>query len=106
MLATLPRSAPLGIFLNDETFEVAVANTPGLQAALLDILDEQGFGKIRSSRIAAWRADTPVDSTQLLAMVADIGKGRLSAKLARKMPLGVFPPPYITAAINYVADRV
>ncbi len=98
--------SPSGIFLNDQTFEIAVANTPGLQAALLDILDEQGFGKIRSTRIAAWRAGTPVDSTQLLAMVADIGKGRLSAKLARKMPLGVCPPPYITAAINYVADLV
>lgn len=98
--------SPAGIFLNDQTFEVAVANTPGLQAALLDILDEQGFGKIRSARIGEWRAGTPVDSTQLLAMVADIGKGRLSAKLARKMPLGVFPPPYISAAISYIADRV
>lgn len=98
--------APAGIFLNDQTFEVSVANTPGLQAALLDILDEQGFGKIRSARIAAWRAGTPVDSAQLLAMVADIGKGRLSAKLARKLPLGLVPPTYITTAINFVADRV
>lgn len=97
---------PVGIFLNDQTFEVSVANTPRLQAALLDILDEQGFGKVRSARIAAWRAGTPVDSAQLLAMVADIGKGRLSAKLARKMPLGLVPPAYISAAINYVADRV
>ena len=73
---------------------------------MLDILDEQGFGKVRSARIAAWRAGTPVDSAQLLAMVADIGKGRLSAKLARKMPLGLVPPAYISAAINYVSDRV
>jgi putative ATP-dependent endonuclease of OLD family len=98
--------AKTGYFLNDQTFEVAMAATPGLQTALLDILDEQGFGKIRARRIAAWRAGTPVEPTQLLAMVADIGKGRLSAKLANKMPLGVFPPPYIAAAIQFVADRV
>lgn len=98
--------AKTGYFLNDQTFEVAVAATPGLQTALLDILDEQGFGTIRTRRIAAWRAGTPVEPTQLLAMIADIGKGRLSAKLAKKMPLGVLPPAYITAAIQFVADRV
>ncbi|MEO1948782.1 TOPRIM nucleotidyl transferase/hydrolase domain-containing protein, partial [Thioclava sp.] len=98
--------AKTGYFLNDQTFEVAVAATPGLQTALLDILDEQGFGKTRTNRIAAWRAGGPVEPTHLLAMVADIGKGRLSAKLAKKMPLGVAPPSYIAAAIAFVADRV
>ncbi|RDD69751.1 ATP-dependent nuclease [Paracoccus versutus] len=98
--------ANAGYFLNDQTFEVAVAATPGLQTALLDILDEQGFGKTRSHRIAAWRAGTPVEPTHLLAMVADIGKGRLNAKLAKKIRLGVAPPPYIAAAIAFVADRV
>lgn len=98
--------ATVGFFLNDRTFEVAVATTPGLQNALLDILDEQGFGKTRTNRIAAWRAGGPVEPTHLLAMVADIGKGRLSAKLAKKMPLGVAPPSYIAAAIAFVADRV
>ncbi|GAO91699.1 hypothetical protein PSA5_03300 [Pseudomonas syringae pv. actinidiae] len=78
--------APCGIFLNDQTFEVAVANTPSLQGALLDILDEQGFGSIRSGRIKAWRSGTPVNPAQLLAMVSDIGKGRLSAKLTSKLP--------------------
>ncbi|TCQ02672.1 putative ATP-dependent endonuclease of OLD family [Rhizobium sp. PP-F2F-G36] len=98
--------ARTGYFLNNQTFEVAVAATLGLQTALLDILDEQGFGTIRSRRIAAWRTGTPVDPTQLLAMVADIGKGRLSAKLAKKMPLGVSPPAYIANAIHSVADDV
>lgn len=98
--------AKTGYFLNDQTFEVAVAATPGLQTALLDILDEQGFGKTRKNRIAAWRAGGPVEPTHLLAMVADIGKGRLSAKLAKKMPLGVAPPSYIAAAIAFVVDRV
>lgn len=96
---------PHGIFLNDQTFEVAVANTPNLLGAMLDILDEQRFGPKRSARIAAWRSGTNVDSDQLLAMIADIGKGRLSAKLAKKLP-GLTPPAYIASAIQFVASRV
>lgn len=95
--------AQVGYFLNEQTFEVAVANTPGLQSALLDILDEQGFGRIRRARIAAWRAGQKVDPDQLLAMVADIGKGRLAAKLARKLPVPPWPPAYIANAISFVA---
>ncbi|WP_240448411.1 hypothetical protein, partial [Pseudomonas aeruginosa] len=97
--------AKRGIFLNDQTFEVAVANTHGLQGALLDILDEQGFGSVRSARIKAWRSGTPVDSAQLLAMVSDIGKGRLGAKLQKKAP-ELAPPDYIAAAIKFVASHV
>lgn len=95
-----------GTFLNDQTFEVSVANTPALLGALLDILDEQGFGTLRTRRVADWRSGTPVDAAQLLAMIADIGKGRLSAKLARKLPFGQYPPPYIASAIKFVVDRV
>lgn len=98
--------AQAGIFLNDQTFEVSVANTPILVQTLLDILASQGFGPRRMARIAAWRAGEPVDPAQLLAMVADIGKGRLSARLARRLPAGVAPPDYIAAAVRYVADRV
>ncbi|NWO07076.1 MAG: AAA family ATPase [Alteromonadaceae bacterium] len=93
-----------GIFLNEETFEVSVANTPGLQGALLDILNEQGFGPKRTARIAAWRSGTEVNSEQLLAMVSDIGKGRLSARLAKKLP-GLSPPSYIRQAIQFVASN-
>lgn len=98
--------ASAGIFLNDQTFEVSVANTPGLLNTLLDILSEQGFGSIRTKRISAWRAGTQVDPAQLLAMIADIGKGRLSAKIARKLPHGQHPPAYIADAIKFVVDRV
>lgn len=97
--------AQAGIFLNDLTFEVAVANTPVLLNVLLDILDEQGYGSTRTARIAAWRSGTPIDPAQLLAMVADIGKGRLSAKLVKKLP-GLTPPAYIASAIQFVASRV
>ena len=34
----------VGIFLNNETFEVAIVQTPNLSSVLLEILDEQGFG--------------------------------------------------------------
>lgn len=97
--------AAMGIFLNDLTFEIAVANTPNLLKVLLDILDRQGFGRIRAARIAAWRSGTPVDHNQLLAMVVDIGKGRLSAKLAKELP-GLVPPAYIASAIEFVVSRV
>jgi len=97
--------AQAGIFLNEQTFEVAIANTPHLLGTLLDILDEQKFGAKRTGRIAAWRSGTAVDADQLLAMIADIGKGRLSAKLAKKLP-GLAPPSYIASAIQFVASRV
>lgn len=101
-----PAAAGSGVFLNDQTFEVSVANTPALLTPLLDILDEQGFGSIRSKRIANWRAGSaPVDASQLLAMVADIGKGRLSAKLSKKA-IGLVPPKYIADAIAFVVSRV
>jgi putative ATP-dependent endonuclease of OLD family len=97
--------AEVGIFLNDQTFEVAMANTPKLLDALLDIFDEQGFGPKRTARIAAWRSSTAVDPNQLLAMVSDIGKGRLSAKIAKRLP-DLTPPAYIASAIQFVASCV
>jgi putative ATP-dependent endonuclease of OLD family len=101
-----PAAAGSGVFLNDQTFEVSVANTPALLTPLLDILDEQGFGSIRTKRIANWRAGSaPVDASQLLAMVADMGKGRLSAKLSKKA-IGLAPPKYIADAIAFVVSRV
>lgn len=101
-----PAAANSGVFLNDRTFEVSIANTPALLNPLLDILDQQGFGSTRSGRIAAWRSGTaPVDPTQLLAMIADIGKGRLGSRLSKRM-IGLPPPQYIANAIAFVAGRV
>ena len=97
--------ARAGIFLNDQTFEVAIAQTPQLLDVLLTILSEQGFGAKRTARITAWKSGTQVDPDQLLAMVSDIGKGRMSSKLAKKLP-GLKPPAYIAAAIEFVASRV
>ena len=94
-----------GIFLSPQTFEVSVANTPILKDALLNILDAQGFGSLRSSRIASWRAGQDPDPGQLLAMISDIGKGRMAAKLKKKA-IGLAPPEYIAAAIQYVVSNV
>ena len=101
-----PAAAGSGVFLNDRTFEVSIANTPALLNPLLDILDQQGFGSTRTGRITAWRSGkSAVDPVQLLAMIADIGKGRLGSRLSKKM-IGLTPPQYIAGAITYVANRV
>lgn len=100
--------AKTGVFLNDETFEVEIANTPNLGNMLLDILDEQGFGKIRSNRIQKWKEDpTLIDSSQLLSMVNTIGKGRLSGKLKKKISdnNSIPPPTYISNAIKYIVEK-
>jgi len=99
----------IGIFLNNETFEVAIVQTPNLSSVLLEILDEQGFGSTRTKRINEWKTDSSkIDSTQLLAMVKDIGKGRLSGKLKKKISGGelIQVPKYIQDAIEYMVKNV
>ncbi len=98
-------AAKTRIFLNDQTFEVSVANTPALLHPLLDILGQQDFGSVRTARIAAWRGGAAVDAAQLLAMIASIGKGRLGARLAKKA-VGLKPPTYIESAITSVVAAV
>lgn len=98
-------AAKTHVFLNDRTFEVSIASTPELLGPLLDILDDQDFGSVRTRRIAAWRAGTAVDPAQLLAMIADIGKGRLGARLAKKAA-GLKPPAYIGSAISTIVAAV
>lgn len=94
-----------GIFVNASTFEIEVASS-SLASSLLSILDDQPFGRIRKARLAAWRADaSKIDPGQLLSMVADIGKGRLAARLAKKA-IGLIPPAYIAEAIRSVATHV
>jgi putative ATP-dependent endonuclease of OLD family len=98
-------AAKSNIFLDDQTFEVSVANTAALLHPLLDILGEQEFGSVRTKRIAAWRAGAAVDPAQLLAMIASIGKGRLGARLAKKA-VRLRPPAYIESAIASIVALV
>lgn len=92
------------IFLNSSTLETEIAETPTLLRPLLDILVREDFGPIRTARISAWEADSStIDHTQLMSMVADIGKGRLAGRLAATSgPLQ--PPDYIAAAIRRVTS--
>lgn len=92
------------IYLNDTTLEVAVANTPGLLNPLIEILEAEQFGSIRRGRLERWKTGEPVDGEQLLAMIADIGKGRLSGRLLDKIA-GIAPPQYIADAIKSVIER-
>ena len=99
----------VGIFLNNETFEVAIGQTPNLSEILLDILDEQGFGSKRTKLIEEWKKDkTKINSTHLLSMIKDIGKGRLSGKLKKKISGAepIQPPAYIRNAIEYIVKHV
>ena len=89
-----------GIFLNDSTLEIEIARSPTISGALLSVLEAENFGSTRSERIDRWKADpATVNGEQLLAMVADVGKGRLAGRLA-KNAIGLNPPNYIAEAIN------
>jgi putative ATP-dependent endonuclease of the OLD family len=96
---------PAGIFLNSSTLEVEVARSRELGGALLSILEEEEFGALRRARIAQWKADVnTIDGEQLLSMVADIGKGRLAGRLAKKA-IGLEPPTYIAEAIKQLVPH-
>ncbi len=98
-------AAKIGIFSNTETLEVEIAKTPGLVKPLLAILEAENFGPKRQARLAGWKADPKtIDGEQLLAMIADVGKGRLSARLAEKA-VGLKPPEYIRNALKRVVDH-
>ncbi|MEZ4294470.1 MAG: AAA family ATPase [Polyangiaceae bacterium] len=94
-----------GIFLNNSTLEVELADTPDLTAALLTILEGWGFGAVRRKRLAQWKLDPKtIVPEQLLSMIGDVGKGRLAGRLAAKA-ISLNPPDYITAAIKHVVNN-
>lgn len=95
-----------GIFLNSSTLELEIAASPGLVKPLLSILEASNFGTVRRERLNTWKADPrTVSAEQLMAMVADVGKGRLAGRLSAKA-VGLAPPAYIAEAISYVAANV
>jgi putative ATP-dependent endonuclease of OLD family len=96
----------VGVFLNASTLELAVAESAALRDPLLTVLEEENFGPIRSARIAAWKTGkVVVDGEQMLAMISEIGKGRLAGRLAAKAT-GLAPPDYIRAAVEHVIKDV
>ncbi len=97
-------SSEFDIFSNDTTFEVELAQTPDTSNVLLDILDAEKYGKTRAKRIQDWKANrATIDPEQLLSIIADIGKGRLAARLASQ-GLSLQPPPYIRDALNRLCN--
>ena len=103
-LRTVAKKA--GVFLNHSTLEVEIACTTALVEPLLSILEAEHFGATRRKRLARWKADpSTVSGEQLLAMVADVGKGRLAARLAAQA-IGLSAPIYIAEAIQHVATNV
>jgi putative ATP-dependent endonuclease of OLD family len=96
-------AAANGIFLNQATLELDVASTPSLRAPLISVLEKAEFGPVRRARLASWKeGKTNVNGEALMAMVADVGKGRLAARLAAAAK-GLKPPSYIVDALKHVA---
>ncbi|MDD2564088.1 MAG: AAA family ATPase [Salinivirgaceae bacterium] len=95
-----------GIFSNDSTLEIEVAETEGLSSVLLEIFEAENYGVIRKKRLEEWRSGLqPINGEQLLSMVADVGKGRLASRLAAKSS-NLDPPDYIKKAIEYIISHV
>jgi putative ATP-dependent endonuclease of the OLD family len=95
-----------GIFLNSSTLELEVVRSDDLRDPLLAVLEAEGFGPTRTKRLADWKSGArPVDSEQLMAMIGEIGKGRLATRLAANA-VGLPPPDYVRAAIEYVLKDV
>lgn len=105
--ALLKRSVKhYGIFLNNDTLETEIAYTITLVAPLLAILEAENFGPTRRKRLTQWKADpSTVNGEQLLAMIADIGKGRLAGRLADQAA-GLTPPVYIADALHQIVSHV
>ena len=95
-----------GIFLNNDTLELEIARTPALVQPLIEVLEDEMFGVKRQGRISAWKNDpSTINVEQLMAMVADIGKGRLAGRIALKS-VGLSPPDYIKSALEYLIKNV
>lgn len=95
-------SATYGIFLNNKTLEIELAQTTALITPLLSILEAQEFGAIRRKRLQSWKSDpTAVDAEQLMSMIASIGKGRIAGRLASRS-IKLEAPEYIQAAVRHV----
>jgi len=91
-----------GIFMNTDTFETAMSADADLLKAMVSVLETEGFGAIRSARLAKWKEDpASVDTEQLLAMAVTVGKGRLAVRLVPVMN-GLTAPQYIVDALEAI----
>jgi putative ATP-dependent endonuclease of OLD family len=99
------RCETFGIFSNYKTLELDLFKG-GYADAIIETLREAKFGTERTKLIDAWDHDNDaLDRQQFLSMVESIGKGRFAQSLASRMD-GLKVPPYISAAIKFIAARV
>lgn len=99
------RCEDFGVFTNVHTLEVDLFGQ-GFGPAIIETLREGGFGAKRTGWIDEWEADQDeLDTSKLLSLIDDIGKGRFAQRLATRIA-DLDPPDYITGAIEFVADRV
>jgi putative ATP-dependent endonuclease of OLD family len=99
------RCEEFGVFSNHNTLELDLFEG-GYADAIIETLRETKFGTERTKLIDAWKEDNDaLDPQQFLSMVESIGKGRFAQRLASRMD-DLEVPPYIGAAIKFIAARV
>jgi putative ATP-dependent endonuclease of the OLD family len=99
------RCEEFGIFSNYNTFEVDLFEN-GYADPIIETLREARLGKERKAWVDEWAADNKkLDAAKYLSIIEYIGKGRFAQRLATRIE-GRTVPPYIQAALKFVAGRV
>lgn len=101
------RCGAFGVFTNFHTLEVDLfRQDDDYRDAIIQTLREGPFGSQRKGWIKAWE-DEPktLDIEKYLGLIEQIGKGRFAQRLSARIG-DLDPPPYMSRAINFVADRV
>lgn len=97
-----------GIFLTDDTFEVALFRS-GRHGTFARTMKELSSNQVAKSRAAAWKADpTTLNVDKMLKDVDAIGKGRFAQRWARNISIAgrKHCPKSVSEALDYVASRV
>jgi putative ATP-dependent endonuclease of OLD family len=99
------RCEEYGVFSNRDTLEIDLFEG-GYAEAIIETMRETPLGKERRAWVDEWEADSePMDPAKFLSIIDYIGKGRFAQRLATRIE-GLTVPPYIQAALKFVADRV
>lgn len=99
------RCAEYGVFTNRDTLEIDLFNGDFVEP-IIEILREQSLSDEREQWVDSWEEDPEtLDSENYLKLVEAVGKGRFAQRLASHID-GLEPPQYISAAIEFVVNRV
>jgi len=96
-----------GVFTNLYTLEVDLFNKDeDYRDAVIETLREGPFGPERLGWIDNWEKEpNELENDKFLALVDQIGKGRVAQRLGARIA-DLDPPDYISKAIKFVVDRV